>query len=1080
MALVPRVEEGNVSKKGPIAWMTRNSVTANLFMLVILLGGLLNIGRVKQEVFPEFSLDIVSVSVPYPGASPAEVEQGIVLAVEEAVRGVEGVKKVTSTSGEGVGSVAVELLLGADPDKVLADVKTEVDRIVTFPEEAEEPSVILAARKAEVISLVLFGDLTLPDLHQLAERARAGMLAQDGVTQVEVNGIPPLEVSIEVSRDTLKAYGLTLEQVGLAIRQASLERPGGQIETEGGEFLVRVADRALTSQEFGKIVVRGTSDGGEVRLADIAEIRDGFEDVDRATFYNGQPAVRITAYRVGSETPMSVADAVRSYSEELDGQLPDTVQVAIWNDDSVLLQQRIDLLLRNAAQGLVLVLLVLTLFLEFRLALWVALGIPISFLGAFLLMPSTDVSINMVSLFAFIISLGMVVDDAIVVGENIYERMQQGMEPMAASIAGAQEMAVPVTFAILTTVAAFAPLIFVPGVMGKIFVIMPVVVISVLLFSLLESFFILPAHLAHTNLQSQPKNPVWALVLNVTDRIHKFGSRNLANFTEHHYRPFLLHALHWRYVSVSVAIGMFVIAVGGVASGAVPFSFFPKLEADLVSVTVRLPYGAPQESTEQALALVEDGARASLDEFGGADNMIGMFSQVGLGLAVDGPGGGPPDTGSHIGTVSIQLIPSGDREFTSADFSTAWDANTPSIAGLESISFQSSAGPGAGAAVDLELSHPDPDVLAHVSAEVAAHLRTYGDLKDVVNTYAAGKPQLDFTLLPAAGTLGLTADDVSRQIRSSFYGAEAVREQRGRNELKVMVRLPEDERASEYDLEQLEIRTAQGGYVPLGHVAEFTRGQAATSITRYNGQRVVNVSSELRQGVKSPQQVLQDLEESYLPGLKERYPDLDVDFAGAQREQGEALGSLGQNYLLALFAIYALLAIPFKSYTQPLIVMSAIPFGFVGAVIGHVVMQFELSLISMFGIIALSGVVINDSLVLIDSTNKKRQQGASAFDAIVYGGTRRLRPILLTSLTTFFGLAPMIAETSMQARFLIPMAISLGFGVLFATGIILLVVPCLYMIREDVEGLFMSLWTAWQGPNSDDDDSMELMESPAK
>lgn len=1080
MASVPRLSEGQdaavrLRQTGPIAWMTKNVVTANLLMFIILIGGLLNMGRVKQEVFPEFTLDLVNITVPYPGASPAEVEQGIVLAVEEAVRGLDGVKKVTSTSSEGAGSVNVELLLGADPDKVLSDVKTEVDRIVTFPEEAEEPSVTLAARKSEVISLVLYGDLDQAALHELAERARAGMLSLDGVTQVEIDGVPPLEVAIEVPRENLEAYGLTLDQVALAIRQASLERPGGQVETEGGEFLVRVSDRALTGAEFADIIVRGTAAGGELRLGDIATITDGFEDVDRATFYNGQPAVRVTAYRVGDETPISVAQAVRGYAEILDAELPDTVELAIWNDDSVMLAERIDLLLRNALQGLVLVLLVLTLFLEFRLAIWVAVGIPISFMGAFLLMPATGISINMVSLFAFIITLGMVVDDAIVVGENVYERMQQGMDHLSAAIQGAREMAVPVTFAILTTVAAFSPLFFVPGVMGKIFVIMPTVVISVLLFSLIESFFILPAHLAHT--EGESRNPLWRGVLAVTGRIHAFGSRNLERFTERVYTPFLELTLRYRYIAVSAAVAMFIASVGSVASGFVPFSFFPKLEADVVTVTARLPYGAPQESTEQVLETIQAGARASVAELGGDEVFVGMFSQVGVGMAVDGPGGGAAEVGSHIGTVSVQLVPSGERDFTSADFSTAWDANTPEIAGLESISFLASAGPGAGAAVDLELSHPDTAVLAEVSAAVTEQLRTYSDLKDVVNTYAAGKPQLDFTLLPAARTLGLTADEISRQIRSAFYGAEAVREQRGRNELKVMVRLPEAQRRSEHDIEQLEIRTPEGGFVPLSSVASFTRGQAATSIDRYNGQRVVNVSAELRQGVKSPQTVLDDLKETYLPELQAEYPALSVDFAGAQREQGEAFAALGQNYLLALFAIFALLAIPFKSYTQPAIVMSAIPFGFVGAVLGHFVMGYELSLISMFGIIALSGVVINDSLVLIDSTNRKREEpGVSAHDAIVHGGTRRLRPILLTSLTTFFGLAPMIVETSMQARFLIPMAISLGFGVLFATGIILVIVPCLYMIREDIVGFFRWLY-------SDDDgtpDTPELEGLPAR
>ncbi len=1050
MSATKRVAE---KAKGTIAFMAKNPVAANLLMMVIVIGGLLGVSRIKQEVFPEFTLDIVTVGVPYPGASPHEVEQGITLAVEEALRGLDGVKRVTSSSSEGGAAVSAELLLSADPDKVLNDAKSAVDRITTLPEEAEEPQVTLASRKREVISLVLSGDQDLRSLHALAEKVRAELLLDEDVTQVDVFGVPGPEISIEVPRESLEAYGLTLDEVARAVTMSSLELPGGSIETGSGDLLVRVSDRKLAGQQFEDIIIRGTPDGGALTLGEIAVIKDGFEDTDQANYYNGQPAMRVTAYRIGDETPAGVAAAVKRYAETLDAELPDTVTVAVWKDDSLMLAERIDLLVRNAKMGLILVVLVLALFLDIRLAFWVALGIPISFLGAFLVgQPLFDVSINMVSLFALIVTLGIVVDDAIVVGENAWEKMERGMKPKAAAIAGAREMAVPVTFAVLTTVAAFGPLFFVPGVMGKIFSIIPAMVISVLIFSLVEGFFILPAHLAHEEGHGRLAvlvNTASRVLRRPFDFVRNIVSGYLMRFIHGPYKRVLALVLEWRYATMGLALASFFVAVGLVKGGHVPFSFFPKLEGDLVVASARLPYGAPIARTEMVRAELERSLNATIRELGAAEDVKGIYTKVGEGAATGGPGGGPGETGSHLVTVEVNLVGSTEREFSSKQFSDAWKTATPQLAGLESMTFNSSSGPGAGAAVDVQLSHPDTAVLERASADLAETLRGYGDLTDIENSYAAGKPQLDFQLLPAARTLGITSQDIARQLRGAFYGAEALREQRGRNELKVMVRLPEAQRISETDLEQFMVRSPTGGFVPLAEVATFSRNRAPTSIVREDGRRIVNVKGELAPGVVSPQEVIRALNETELGALKASYPGLSAELVGEQRSQGEAFASLGQNYIVALFLIYALLAIPFRSYTQPIIIMSAIPFGFVGAVGGHLLMGYELSIISMMGIIALSGVVVNDSLVLVDAANRARAEGDDAWHAIIHAGVRRFRPILLTSLTTFFGLMPMIFETSMQARFLIPMAISLGFGVLFATVIALLIVPALYLIVED-------------------------------
>lgn len=1040
--------------KGILAWMALHPVAANLFMFVLVVGGVLGVVRTKQEVFPEFNLDMINVSVPYPGASPAEVEQGIVLAVEEGVRSVDGVKRVTSAAGEGNATVTVEILAGSDPDQVLADVKNEVDRIQTFPEEAEEPIVSLAKRRSEVVSLILSGDQDLRTLHDLAESARQRLLADDRISQVDVEGVPPLEISIEVARETLDAYGLTLQQIAAEVSASSLELPGGALDTDNGELLVRMADRRLAGHEFEGIIVRSTKDGAEVRLGDIATIHDGYEDTKQSSFFNGQPAVRLTVFRIGEETPDGVASGARDVAEVLKGELPENIAVAVWNDQSEVLRDRIDLLVRNAAMGLVLVLVILALFLDLRLAFWVSLGIPISFLGSFLVLGGTDMSINMITLFAFIVTLGMVVDDAIVVGERAYAKMEEGMERSEAAISAAKEMAPPVTFAILTTAAAFSPLFFVPGIIGKFFSLIPAVVVAVLFISLFESFLILPAHLAHGKKRAAriPRKGLIGLL----GRGHASIGHSLEWFTQNIYRPVVRLLIRQRYITVAVALALLMLTGGYVKSGGVPFNFFPVLEGDLVTVQARMPYGTAVDRTAEVQKALEEAAREATADVGGESAVRGMYTYLGQAVPSRGPGPGGGAVGTHLTGIELQLEPAAERTFSTAAFAKAWRTHTPAIAGLESLQYVTSSGPGAGAAVAVQLSHPDTEVLAAASGEMTDAVRNYPSLKNVTNEYSAGKPRLDYHLRPQARVLGLSGNDVARQLRSGYYGAEAIREQRGRNEIRVMVRLPAEQRSSEADLRRTMLRTPGGGDVPLGYVASFERTISPTTIRREDGQRQVTVSGELAEGVESATEVLADLQKTTFIELREKYPRLDISLVGQQREQMEAFSSLGTNYVMALFVIFALLAIPFRSYLQPAIIMAVIPFGIVGAIGGHMLMGYSLSIMSVFGIIALSGVVVNDSLVLIDATNRERRNGKSPLIAVVDAGATRLRPIMLTSLTTFFGLVPMISETSVQARFLIPMALSLGFGVLFVTFVVLLIVPAVYMIIEDLRSLLGS------------------------
>jgi multidrug efflux pump subunit AcrB len=1072
-ALSPPGDDGAVGtlsvlpkKEGPVAWMARNAVAANLLMAALIVGGFIFSGQIKQEVFPEFDIDWISVTVPYPGADPEEAEKGIVLALEEAVRGIDGIDELQGSAAEGRGSVYVKLLSSANPNKVLGDIKNAVDRITTLPVDAEEPVVSLMASKREVITLVLHGDVQNAEhvLRNLVESSRDELLGLEEVSQVELAGVRQREIGVEISRNMLRTYGLTLDQVAQTIRRESVDLPAGSVKTRGGEILLRTKERAYTGADFEDIIIRSTKDGAQVRLGDIAKVTDAFVESDEASYFNGEPAAMIRVFRIGDQTPIEVAEAVKKYREELEDRLPPGVEVSIWQDWSEMYRERVDLLLRNAYLGLFLVLLVLGLFLEIRLAFWVTMGIPISFMGSILLMPLFGVSFNMISLFAFIVTLGMVVDDAIVVGENIFEKRQKGLPYLQAAIEGVQEVAVPVTFAILTTVAAFMPMLFVPGISGKLFGVIPSVVISVLLISLVEGLFVLPAHLSHES-QKKERGLIYQFslafkilffplrpLLMLFEWMRKGCSSLLERFVTSLYQPFVRMAVAYRYATIAFCLAMLMMAVGLRVSGTLGWSFLPKIESDRVTARFEFPFGTPVERTEAVQAAIVEAAEEVLVEFGGTDYSRGMYTLLGKRMPSGGPvnlGGGL--TGGHRAAVQMRLVPVSDRDFTASEFTKRWREKVGIPTGVEKINFAYEIGMSPGAPVDVKLSHRDIPTLERAAKELGAILAEYPGVKDIDVGFQAGKTQLDFELTEEAANLGMKATDVGRQVRSAFYGAEALRQQRDRDEIRVMVRNPESQRHSEYDVEELVIRTPQGGEAKLRQVARVKRSKSETSIGRSEGKRVVHVTSEIEREETTSEEIVARLKKEVLPELRDRYPGLTTEFAGSQRSQQKSMGSLGLGYLLALLAIFSLLAVPFRSYLQPLVVMSAIPFGLVGAFLGHLIMGFDISMISLMGIIALSGVVVNDSLVLVHTANAFRDEGMSPREAVIRAGMRRFRPILLTSLTTFLGLAPMIWETSVQARFLIPMAISLGFGVLFATFIILVLVPASYLVIEDLK-----------------------------
>ena len=1052
--------------RGPLGWMTNNTVAANILMFVLLAGGAIKAYDIKQEVFPEFDLETIVVNVPYPGASPEEVEQGVVLAVEESVRSIDGVKKVTSTATEGFGVSTVELLLGTDTDQALNEIKAAVDRITSFPENIERPTVFMARLQSQVTSLVFYGDQSEKALKDIAERAREELLQDERITVIEIDGVRPLEISVEVAQEDLRRYHLTIDQVAGVIRQASVELPGGGIKTAGGEVLVRTAERRDTGQELEAVALLSLPDGTTVHLGDIANVVDGFAETDQETTYNGQRAVMLNVFRVGEQTPIDVSNAVREYIAAAKDTLPPGVQVAEWFDRSDFYKERRDLLYRNAMMGLVLVLLVLGVFLEIRLAFWVTMGIPISFVGALLFLPMTDVSINMISMFAFILVLGMVVDDAIIVGESIYRWRQKGLSRLEAAVQGVREVAVPVTFAIITTVIAYLPMLFVPGIMGKFFRVIPIVVIIVLIMSLVESLLILPAHLA----QSQPsQRGIFGWINTQQQRFSRVLERHIQRF----YVPMVTAAVRRRYLTMCVCFAVFFATIGLVAGGRVAFEFMPSVDSDVIQVQAEMPYGTAIERTREVQERLVSAAEELLEEYGGEDQLSkGIYSNLGSGIFLGGPGGPPTgSSGSHLTGAAVYLVPTDLRDFTASDFTRAWRKQVGEIPGIDRLRFQYSTGPGSGTPINIELSHPNMDRLRAAATDLAVRLQDFAGTYDVDDGFTDGKEQLDIELTAEGRALGLTELELARQIRSAFFGAEAVRQQRGRDELRVYVRLPRDERKSEYNIEEMIVRTPQGGEIPLSRAAHIDRGSSYTQIKRIDGRRAVSVTSEVDTAVANAEQIMNNLTTEVLPELLAAHPGVQFGLGGDALEQRDAMGSLFVGLGMAVLGIFGVLAIVFRSYMQPVVVLLAVPFGIVGAVIGHIVMGFNLSFMSMMGIVALSGVVVNDSLVLIDAVNRLRVTGMPMLDSVIAGGAVRFRPIILTSLTTFFGLAPMILETSVQARFLIPMAISLGFGIIFATLITLLLVPAAYVIMEDgVRGLkhaWRWVWGTDQAPRSE-------------
>tara|TARA_R110000824_G_scaffold104360_11_gene247721 strand:+ start:6436 stop:9672 length:3237 start_codon:yes stop_codon:yes gene_type:complete len=1039
-----------MEQSGVVAFMARNGVAANLLMIFLIVAGIMSYRTIVQEVFAENSLDTIQISVAYPGATPDEIEESIVQKIEEAVEAVENVKEIKSNAAENVGTVSVELELGTDIDRALDDIKAEIDQIQSFPSDAEEPDVRELTTRQSVVRIAIFGDVSENALKETAYRLEDSLAALPEISFVDTSSIRDYEVSIEVPQDTLQAFGLSLNDISRTIAASSLDSPAGSIDTDSEEVRVRTIGQNYNQQNFEDIVLVSNENGALIRLGQIAKIRDGFEDTDLVSLYNGKPVAFVEVFRTSDERVLDISSATREYLEgPFAHSLPEGISYAIWSDDSELLNDRLSLLLKNAAIGLFLVLIALTLFLDIRLAAWTALGIGVTFVGAIFLLDMAGSSINMFSLFGFILALGLVVDDAIVVGESVYARREAGRTGMGAAVSGARRVTVPVIFAVLTTVAAFSPLFAIGGVMGKILADIPLVVCAVLFLSLVESLLILPNHLSHLPVPGTPtRNPVTrffervqakvdvyyqAFVNGPLDRALKFSVR----------MPFVILA----------GSGALLILIGSlIPAGIIKTSFFPAIEADVVTASLEMPTGTTIAETEKIARLIEQKGRETYAQFEAQKDedepspLRGIFTLIGQTPRTTGPAFMNGGSSANIASVQFSFIPGDQRALASRDFENAWRETVGPIVEARSLVFASDL-ISIGAPVDVQISDPDPEVVAAASAKLMERLNRFAGVFDIESDQDEGLKEIQLRLKPGARSLGVTLQDVALQVRAAFFGNEALRVQRGQEDMRIYIRLPEEERNSIVDVERFRVRVP-GGEVPLATLADVSFGQAPAIIRRTDGRRITTVTADIDTDVVTSQEIAKALTDEIMPDLQADYPQLLYSFGGEQQEQQESFGDLGLAFAAALLMIYALLAIPFRSYMQPLIIMAVIPFGIIGALIGHLILGLPLGVLSMFGMIALSGVIVNGSLILIDYINENLRDGMDIEEAIISGAKSRFRPIMLTSLTTFLGVAPITFETSVQAQFLIPMSASLGFGVLFGAIILQLLIPALTILEH--------------------------------
>ncbi len=1030
-----------------IRWFAHNPVAANLMMVLFVLGGIGAMPSIFLEEFPSIETNMIQIQVDYLGAAPEESEQGVCIRIEEAVEGTPGVDEIRSRAVEGACIVTVELFTETDEAVAYDDVKNRVDSISTLPVETEKPVVSLLQVKSGVVKLAISGDIDEQSLRELGQRVRDDIAGLEGVSQVTLEMARDYEISIEVSEQTLRRHGITFAQVAQAVRRWSLDLPGGTVKTSGGEILLRTKGQAYWGADFADVVILTRNDGTTLTVGEIADVRDGFEDIDLLARYNGRPAVIVKVERFGEEDILAIADLVFAYIAEMNAKLPESVAITPYKVEADDLRDRLSTVSRNAVGGLVLVLATLALFLRFRVAIWVAAGVPISLAGAVMLFPFIEYSISTMSIMSFLLVVGILVDDAIVVGESVYSREQQGEDQLEAAVNGTLDVYVPVLFGVATTIAAFVPMTLVPGRMGSFFGVIGGTAIVCLVFSLIESQLILPSHLAHRSRSGesdQQPSRFKAWQRRLSDGLEALGRNG--------YGRWLRTAVEWRYATLAGGLGLILLTFAVVQAGYLRYQFFPPIVGNTARANLTMPPGTPRAVTELAVRQLEDAAARLKTEYGD-EIFVHELTTVGALQIQDGP----PDPramggASNMASLSLELVPGDVRDVSTEEFVARWREETGPIADAVKLEFVSQEF-SMGSAIAVELRGPDLDGLKDAARAVRHKLSTYPNVTDVSDSFRDGKQEVQLALRPDARPLGLTLQDLAGQVRQAFYGEEIQRVQRGRDDVRVMLRYPEQERQSLGALEDMRIRTADGTEVPFASVAEAEFGRGYSTIQRANRMRVVSVTADVDRTQITPEAIKVSLEKA-LPAIVGQYPGVEFAFKGEQEESGDAAGGLIRGFGLALIVIYGLLAIPLKSYVQPLIIMSVIPFGTIGALWGHIIMGWDLVFFSMLGIVALSGVVVNASLVLVHYVNNRRDTGLPMRDAVLEAGVKRFRPIVLTSATTFLGLVPLMVARSVQTAPFVPMAISLAFGVFFSAVVTLFLVPTLYVVLEDLRTAF--------------------------
>lgn len=1066
-----------MTEKGIIAWFAGNHVAANLLMLCIIVAGLMTASTIRKETQPEFELSRVQVTVPYLGAAPQEVEEGVVIKVEEAIQDLNGIETIRSEAFEGTGVITIEVDPDADLNEVMSEVKTRIDAISTFPALTEKPVIAKQEFERPVIMIAIHGDLDDFSRKRIAQEVRDDLMQLSAVNKVVELGGRAYEISIEVSEQTLRKYGLTMTEVSQAIRNSSVDLPGGTIKTVGGDILLRTEGQVYTGAEYGELVLRTFPDGTRLKLGDIATIKDGFVESDDFARFDAKPTATLRVVAGGQENEIETAAAVKRYIADKAKTLPAGVEIDTWIDLPEYLKGRLSMMYDNMIMGAFAVFIVLSLFLRMKVAFWVIVGLPVCFLGAIWLMPTWPVTINMISLFGFIIVLGIVVDDAIIIGESIYTTIRADGHTLENVVRGAHRVAIPATFGVLTTIAAFAPMLFVGGMAGPFFEAMSFVIVLCLVFSLIESKLILPAHLVAAKIPDIDEDDLFhpQRKISLSERIpreflkvQRRVQHRLHSLIHNYYQPALQRVVDYRGISIACFVAVFILTLGLVGSGIARVVIFPELASDFIQVSLEMEKGTSSAARNKAVDQIE-AALWEIDSNYRRENPDGVPVISHLGVF---------SNGDESAILFVEIPSDENRPYEMPEITDLWRDRVGEIAGMKELEFSSGMHIGGGPPLSFRFSGENFAVLRDAATELEDELRDYDGVFDIVNSSATGGEEIRLTIKAGAEALGLTMSSLGRQVRQAFYGEEAQRIQRGKDELRVMVRYPIEERRSIADLENMRIRTPDGSEVPFSSVADVSFGESYSRISRLDRERTITVSANIDSETVEPQQIIRTISTDFVPELLARYPGVRFGLAGASEEQGEFIRDLEIAAISALFLIYALIAIPLRSYSYPLIIMSVIPFGLIGAVIGHVILGQAISMFSMFGLIALAGVVVNDSLILIDHANKSRANGLPPRQAIIDAGVARFRAIILTSFTTAAGLMPILLETSTQAQFVIPMAISISFGIIFATVITLFLIPALYLLKEDASARMQRIRTWLRGPSAAAPDAAAGLDRP--